>query len=68
MEVEISRKSLDWSRYWPVALVADNSHVVHLLLGRTRPKFGRVSIVITSHATTDRACGNAKMRDNPNEM
>jgi hypothetical protein len=30
MDVEISRKSLDCSRYWPVALVADNSHVVHL--------------------------------------
>ena len=30
MEVEVSRKSLDYARYWLVALVADNSHVSHL--------------------------------------
>jgi hypothetical protein len=30
MEVRVSGKFLDCSRYWQVALVADNSHVGHL--------------------------------------
>ena len=52
MEVEISGNSLDCSGYGLVALVADNSHGVHLdVEGRAR--IARVSIsAITSHATT----------------
>jgi hypothetical protein len=42
MEVEISGKSLDFSRYWPVALVADNSHVVHLDVEGRAPNWARV--------------------------
>jgi len=30
MDVEISRKFLDRSRYWPIALIADDSHFVDL--------------------------------------
>ena len=53
MEVEIPRESLDCSSYWEIAMVTDNSHVVHLDIGRTRTKNGRMSIsLITSYATT----------------
>jgi hypothetical protein len=67
MEVEVSGKSLDCPSYWPFALVADNSHVVHLD-GKVAHQIGRLSIsVITSYATTRPARRNAKMRNNPNE-
>ena len=42
VEVEISRESLDCSRYWPIALVADNSHVVHLVVEGRAPKWAHV--------------------------
>ena len=42
MEVEISRKSLDCSRYWAVALVTDNPHVVHLDVEGHAPNWARV--------------------------
>jgi len=46
MEVEISRQSLDCSRYGPVAVVADNSHVV--LLGvAARAKEGALLLSLT---------------------
>jgi hypothetical protein len=41
MEVEISRQSLDCSRYGPVAVVADNSHVVLLGVAGCAPKRAR---------------------------
>ena len=41
MEVEVSGNSLDCSGYWLVALVADNSHVVHLEV-EGAPKRARV--------------------------
>lgn len=55
MEVEISRKFLDFSKYWPVTLVADNSHVVHLDVEGRAPNWALEACLITSYATTDRA-------------
>ena len=68
MEVEISRQSLDCSRYGSVAVVADNSHVVLLVVAGRAPK-GRAAISLnTSHATRHRAERNANMLNDPNEM
>ena len=67
MEVEISKQSLDCSRYWEIALVANNSHVVHLDVEERAPNWALVDCIITSYATTHRASRNAKMRHNPNE-
>ena len=39
VEVKISGKSLDCSSYWPVALVANNSHDVHLDVERRAPNW-----------------------------
>ena len=51
MEVKISRKSLDCSRYGAIAVVADDSHLV--LLGVAgRASKGRAAISLnTSYAT-----------------
>ena len=68
MEVEISRKSLDCSRYGAVAVVADNSHVV-LLVGAGRAPKGRAAISLnTFHATRQRAERNANILNDPKEM
>ncbi len=68
MEVEISRQSLDYSGYGMVAVVADNSHVVLLVVAGRAPK-GRAAISLnTSHATRHRAERNANMLNDPNEM
>jgi len=68
MEVEISRKSLDCSRYGPVAVVADNSHLV--LLGVAgRASKGRAAISLnTFHATRHWADRNANILNDPNEI
>lgn len=43
MEVEISKKSFDCSRYGEIALVADNSHVVHLDVEERAPNWALVN-------------------------
>ena len=68
MEVEISRKSLDCSRYGSVAVVADNSHLVRLCVSRMRTKEGAAISLNTSHATRHRAERNANILKDPNEM
>jgi hypothetical protein len=53
MEVEVSGNSLDRSWYWLIALIADNSHVVHR--DAAPHQIGRLSIIaITSYATPSR--------------
>ena len=68
MEVKISRKSLDCSRYGAVAVVADNSHLVLLVVAGRTPKRARCYCLNTSHATRHRAERNANMLNDPNEM
>lgn len=41
MQVEISSLSLDYSRYGPAAVVADDSHVVLLAVKARAPKLAR---------------------------
>jgi hypothetical protein len=54
MEVEVSRKSLDCSRYGLFAMVADNSHLCSPRGWKNTHQLARLSIVlITSHATVD---------------
>jgi hypothetical protein len=55
MEIEVPGNSLYRSRYWLVALIADNSHFVHLDAGRAP---GRLWIAaITSCATSNKIPG-----------
>jgi hypothetical protein len=61
MEVEISRDSLDCSSNWPVALVADNSHVCSPRQGRKPTKSGSCALFL-SHLMPQLMPGN------PSEM
>ena len=45
MEIEVSGDSFDCSRYWLIALVADNSHVFYL--DWSRPQMGARRLVLS---------------------
>jgi hypothetical protein len=61
MEVEVARNSLDCSRDWPVTLVANNSHVVHLDRDGSPPNRVPAGLFLSLLVPQ-------LMRDNPSEM
>jgi hypothetical protein len=67
MEVEVSGNFLDCSRYWPFALVAENSHVVHLDMEGRAPKGTLVAKSLSFLMPQPVAPQNAKMLNIPNE-
>lgn len=67
MEVEISRESFNCSRYWPVALVADNSHVV-LLDVPERAKGGAQQSPYHVSCHKPFAAAKPELHNNRNEM
>jgi hypothetical protein len=67
MEVEVSRKSLDCSGYWQVAMVADNSHVVHLDVEGRAPNCALVDVAYHFSCHSRRCSQKWQHAENPNE-